>query len=175
MVSGSGGDRLVLTGTTTGSSGAFTLAAGAGSDASLVGLAALDNITVGLARSTAQDAAFSIDGIPATASSNTATTTVAGLTINLQQVGNTTLTLRYKPIARKSKTQCKLFVDAFNGINSLVKEKQRLRRIDQKAQPLNGETTVRTLQTVLNSNPHGHTFCTRICDISIAVGNRRLG
>ncbi|MDS4013411.1 MAG: flagellar filament capping protein FliD [Candidatus Accumulibacter sp.] len=149
VVSGSGGDRLVLTGTTTGSSGAFTLAAGAGSDASLVGLAALDNITVGLARSTAQDAAFSIDGIPATASSNTATTTVAGLTINLQQVGNTTLTVQTD--STKIKDAVQAFVDAFNGINSLVKENSAYDASTKKAQPLNGETTVRTLQTVLNS------------------------
>lgn len=149
VVSGSGGDRLVLTGNTTGSAGAFTLAAGAGSDASLVSLTALDNVTAGLARSTAQDAAFKVDGIPATASSNTASSAVTGLTINLQKVGNTTLTVQTD--STKIKDSVQAFVDAYNGINTLIKDNSAYDASTKKAQPLNGETTVRTLQGILNS------------------------
>lgn len=149
VVSGTGGDRLVFTGTATGATGAFTIAAGAGSDVSLSALASFDTTTVGLARSDAVDAAFTVEGIPVTSSTNTSTTAVNGLTISLLKTGTTTLTVETDN--SKVTDAVKAFVDAYNGINSLIKENSSYDSSTKKAQPLNGESTVRTIQGMLST------------------------
>jgi len=149
VVSGTGGDRLVFSGAATGSSGAFTIAAGAGSDVSLTTLASFDTTTIGLARSTAQDALFSVEGVSATASTNTSSTVVNGLTISLLKTGTTTLTVATDNTKVTEAVQA--FVDAYNGINSLIKENSSYDTSTKKAQPLNGESTVRTIQGLIST------------------------
>lgn len=149
VVSGTGGNRLVFTGSTTGAAGAFTLAAGAGSDPSLSSLASFDTTTVGLARSNAQDAAFTVDGIAATSSTNSSTTAVNGLTINLLKAGSSTITVETDNTKVKEAVQA--FVDAYNSVNALIKENSSYDSSTKKAQPLNGESTVRTIQSLLST------------------------
>lgn len=153
VISGTAGDRLVLTGTETGAAGAFTLAVADGTtDAPAVGLSALqsfDEVTVGLARTTAQDAVFTVDGVAATSSTNNVTTAVNGLTINLLTTGSSTLTVETDNT--KIKDALKAFVDAYNDINTLIKENANYDSAAKKAQPLNGEMTIRNIQSVLSS------------------------
>ncbi|HEX5804457.1 MAG TPA: flagellar filament capping protein FliD [Azospira sp.] len=151
VVSGTAGDRLVLTGSSTGADGSFTLSSTDGTitppAVSLSQLASFDTTTPDLARSTAQDAAFTIDGIAATSGSNTVTSAVAGLTINLLKTGTTTVTVEND--SSKVTDAVQAFVDAYNAINTLIKDNSSYDVTSKRAKPLNGDATIRNIQSAL--------------------------
>ncbi len=70
--------------------------------------------------SQALDAEFTIDGIAITSSSNTLTTTITGLNMELKSVGSSTLTVEEDIEAAKEKIQS--FVDAYNELSSTIRE-----------------------------------------------------
>ena len=153
IISGASGDRLVLTGSTTGATGAFSLSVtnsnqnGATND--LVDLATFDIATPGLARATAQDATLSVDGVAITSSSNTLTTAVAGVTISLQKAGSSTLTVKTDSDRIVSAAQA--FVDAFNAVTGMIKVESAFNTTTKTASPFNGDASVRNIQSVLSS------------------------
>lgn len=153
IISGASGDRLVLTGSTTGATGAFSLSVtnsnqnGATND--LVDLATFDIATPGLARATAQDATLSVDGVAITSSSNTLTTAVAGVTISLQKAGSSTLTVKTDNDRIVSAAQA--FVDAFNAVTGMIKVESAFNTTTKTASPFNGDASVRNIQSVLSS------------------------
>lgn len=153
IISGASGDRLVLTGSTTGATGAFSLSVtnsnqnGATND--LVDLATFDIATPGLARATAQDATLSVDGVAITSSSNTLTTAVAGVTISLQKAGSSTLTVKTDNDRIVSAAQA--FVDAFNAVTGMIKVESAFNTATKTASPFNGDASVRNIQGVLSS------------------------
>lgn len=153
IISGASGDRLVLTGSTTGATGAFSLSVtnsnqnGATND--LVDLATFDIATPGLARATAQDATLSVDGVAITSSSNTLTTAVAGVTISLQKAGSSTLTVKTDNDRIVSAAQA--FVDAFNAVTGMIKVESAFNTTTRTASPFNGDASVRNIQGVLSS------------------------
>lgn len=68
----------------------------------------------------AADASLSVDGIPLTSKSNTLTNVVGGMTINLQSVGTSTVTVERDTSAIKSKV--KAFQDAYNNVVSFIRD-----------------------------------------------------
>lgn len=153
VVSGTGGNRLILTGSTTGATGSFTLST---TDAtvtppavSLAQLANFDTTTPNLARSTAQDAEFAIDGVAGTSGSNTVTGAVAGMTINLLKTGATTITVANDNSKVSAAVQA--FVDAYNAVNTLIKENTTYDVASKRAKPLNGDAVIRSIQSALTN------------------------
>jgi flagellar hook-associated protein 2 len=114
------GSRLVLGSTTT----------GAGSDISASGIAGLeiDGTTLmaatptatssGAIGSLAQDAAFTVDGLSLTSSSNTVDKSISGLTLNLLTVGKSTVNVASNNDGLKASIQ--KFVDAYNAVANAV-------------------------------------------------------
>ena len=120
IVTDSFGSRLVLGSTTT----------GAGSDISASGIAGLeiDGTTLmsatptatssGAIGSLAQDAAFTVDGLSLTSSSNTVDKSISGLTLNLLTVGKSTVNVASNNDGLKASIQ--KFVDAYNAVANAV-------------------------------------------------------
>ncbi|MGF6401965.1 flagellar hook-associated protein 2 [Pseudomonas frederiksbergensis] len=120
IVTDSFGSRLVLGSTTT----------GAGSDISASGIAGLeiDGTTTmaapptatssGAIGSLAQDAAFTVDGLSLTSSSNTVDKSISGLTLNLLTVGKSTVNVASNNDGLKASIQ--KFVDAYNAVANAV-------------------------------------------------------
>ncbi|QKS82328.1 flagellar filament capping protein FliD [Pseudomonas bijieensis] len=126
IVTDSFGSRLVLGSTTT----------GAGSDISVSGIAGLEidgtNVvgaggtaltatSAGAIGAVAQDAAFSIDGMALTSKSNTVSTAISGLTLNLLSGGaSATSTITVAPNNDGLKASIQKFVDAYNAIATSI-------------------------------------------------------
>ncbi|MBD9461458.1 flagellar filament capping protein FliD [Pseudomonas sp. Pdm06] len=126
IVTDSFGSRLVLGSTTT----------GAGSDISVSGIAGLEidgtNVvgagntpltatSAGAIGALALDANFSVDGMVLTSKSNTVSTAISGLTLNLVGVaGDGTSTLTVAPNNDGLKASIQKFVDAYNAIANSV-------------------------------------------------------
>jgi flagellar hook-associated protein 2 len=154
VISGSGGDRLVFAGTTTGAAGAFSLTVAAGSTTapatSLSGLAGFDETTSGLARSTAKDASLTIDGVAVSSASNTITDAVNGVTLNLLNTGSSTISIKGDTTAINEAVSA--FVGAYNALNSVIKQNSTYDAATKTAKPLNGESSVRSIQSALHSS-----------------------
>ncbi|KAB2925416.1 MAG: flagellar filament capping protein FliD [Dechloromonas sp.] len=145
IISGDAGDRLVLSGTTSGSAGAFTLTVDS-ADANLQSLASFN-----LAHpfnTDAQDAQVRIDGELVTSSSNTLTTAVTGLTLTLSKVGTTQLTVARD--TSKTTEAVNAFVKAFNDAVTRMKADSTYDTTTKTGKPLNAESTVRTVMQMLN-------------------------
>lgn len=144
VISGDGGDRLVLTGTTSGSAGAFTLTV----DSADANLQSLANFNLAHAfNSEAQDAQAMIDGELVTSSSNTLTTAVSGLTLTLSKVGTTQLTIAKD--SSKATEAVNAFGKAFNDVITRIKGDSTYDTATKTGKPLNAESTVRTVMQML--------------------------
>jgi flagellar hook-associated protein 2 len=147
VISGTGGERLVLSGTSEGSAGAFSLAVTSG-DANLNLLVPFDT-DVALASTTAQNAIFSVDGVASTSSTNTLSTAVNGLTLTLVKAGTASITV--KSDTSKVVASAQAFVDGYNAVNTLIKANSGYDKTTKTAGPLNAESTIRTIQGLLNT------------------------
>jgi len=154
VISGSGGDRLVFAGTTTGAAGAFSLTVTTGSTTapatSLSGLAGFDETTSGLARSTAKDASLTIDGVAVSSASNTITDAINGVTLKLQSTGSSTISIKGDTAAINEAVSA--FVGAYNALNTVIKQNNTYDATTKTAKPLNGESSVRSVQSALHSS-----------------------
>ena len=145
IISGDAGDRLVLTGTTSGSAGAFTLTV----DSADANLQSLANFNLAHPfNSDAQDAQVEIDGELVTSSSNTLTTALTGLTLTLTKVGTTELTVARD--SSKATEAVNAFVKAFNDAITRIKGDSTYDASTKTGKPLNAESTVRTVLQMLN-------------------------
>ncbi len=109
--------------------------------------------TVGNQPQIAQQALVEIDGQAVTSDSNAITTAVTGLTINLSQVGTTTLT-----VARDTATitdAVNSFVTAYNALNSKIKTLTAYNATDKTGSVLTGDATVRSVQSQISSLMYG--------------------
>lgn len=145
IISGDAGDRLVLTGSTSGSAGAFTLAVDS-ADANLLSLADF-NLSHPF-NSDAQDAQVKIDGELVTSSTNTLTTAINGLTLTLSKVGTSELTIAKD--SSKATEAVNAFVKAFNDAITRIKGDSTYDSATKTGKPLNAESTVRTVMQLLN-------------------------
>jgi len=146
VVSGTDGDRLILTSSQTGASGAFSVAVSS-SDSNLQSIATFD---ASQAAVNAQDAIFSVEGISATSSSNTVSTAVNGLTLTLGSTGSTKITVSQD--SSKITDAVTTFVNAYNSVVSLIKTQTAYDSSTKTAQPLNAEGSIRTIQSMLQNS-----------------------
>jgi flagellar hook-associated protein 2 len=159
IVSGTGGDQLVITSLSSGETGQVKIGATAG----LSGFS-FDPVagTGGLTQKTAgQDAIVLVDGIQiANTSSNTVAGAVSGLTLNLLQTntGNPT-TLTVANDSSSLKTKLGTLVTAYNSLVSLTKNLTSYDPTTKTAGILNGDSTVSQLisqiRTTLFAVPSG--------------------
>jgi flagellar hook-associated protein 2 len=145
IISGDAGDRLVLTGTTSGSAGGFTLTVDS-ADANLQSLANF-NLSHPF-NADAQDAQARIDGELVTSSSNTLSTALTGMTLTLTKVGTTELTVARD--TSKVTEAVDAFVKAFNDAITRIKADSTYDASTKTGKPLNAESTVRTVLQMLN-------------------------
>ena len=145
IISGDAGDRLVLTGNTSGSAGAFTLTV----DSTDTNLQSLANFNLANPfNSDAQDAQARIDGELVTSSSNTLSTALTGLTLTLTKVGTTELTVARD--TSKVTEAVNAFVKAFNDAITRIKSDSTYDATTKTGKPLNAESTIRTVMQMLN-------------------------
>jgi flagellar hook-associated protein 2 len=144
VVAGTNGEQLVLTSTETGTANAFTVSAGTNSSSGLTTLASqLDAPTTAAA-----NAELTVDGIPATSSTNTVTGVLTGVTMDLTSTGSSTLTISQSttPIT----TAVNDFVTAYNTYNSEVSELDSYNSTTGEAGVLLGDPTLNAIQNQIN-------------------------
>jgi flagellar hook-associated protein 2 len=126
IVTDSFGSRLVLGSTTTGAGSDISVSGIAGLEidgTNVVGAggAALTATSAGAIGALAQDAKFSIDGMALTSKSNTVSTAISGLTLNLLSGGpSSTSTITVAPNNDGLKASIQKFVDAYNAIANSI-------------------------------------------------------
>ena len=137
--------RLQLTSEKTGAANKLTITdTGTSLDiAGVVGGTAPNNLT-----QQAQDAEFTLDGFSMTSDSNTVTTALDGVTLNLLTTGSTTIDV--SPDIDGVKEKAQKFVDAYNMVAKRVKDELAFggTRNERK---LTGDSTLRNLQADLAS------------------------
>lgn len=146
---GDGGQvRLVLNSKTTGEAAAFTVEVGA--ELSALGFAT---------QQTAQDAAFSVNGLPLTAASNVVTDAIEGVTLTLTKAPpagsppGTTVDgqVIVATDADKIAAAVKDFVKAYNDVEKLIADLTKYDPNTKTAAILNGESTLRRIQADLRA------------------------
>ncbi len=167
VISGSDGQRLVLSGTSTGAANAITIKETDGG----TGLASLtydpSNTTVasGLTQTqAAQDANFTINGYAATSASNSVTGALTGVTINLLGASPvataanggtpatyTPTTLTITPDSTAASTAIGSFVTALNSTLSTIQSLTSYNTSTGVAGPLQGNATIEAFQTQLEN------------------------
>lgn len=143
--------QLVLTSKKTGAKYAFSVAAAAGSSASLANLATEID---GNERSAAQDAQLTVNGISVTRSSNAITDVVSGVTLNLKgthPTANDTTKVTVSTDASATAAKIKEFVDAYNEIVDFAEEQSQIDENGRTDKPLFGDTTLRSIRSTLRS------------------------
>jgi flagellar hook-associated protein 2 len=134
--------RLVLTATGTGAANAFALADGGAGVVAALGLDPAD-ATAPARRQPAQDAEFTVDGLPVTRATNTASDVLAGVTLTLTALGRTELTVARN--AQAASDAARAFVDAYNKVVGTAKAQSGV------GKPLAGDGLARTLRASLSA------------------------
>lgn len=151
------GYRLVLRSTETGEESGFTVSASGDSDGDSTdnaGLSALNFNTSNqyMAESVrAQDAELTLNGIPVTRDTNEVTELIDGVTLNLTDT-TTSTTIN---ISRDEETivgRIESFVEAYNNLQSIIKEETAYDAETQTAAVLLGDNMVRSLSSQLRSD-----------------------
>ncbi|CAN1599808.1 flagellar filament capping protein FliD [Pseudomonas sp. B21-028] len=126
IITDSFGSRLVLGSSTTGAGSDISVSGIAGLEidgTNVVGAggAALTAASAGAIGALAQDAKFSVDGMALTSKSNTVSTAISGLTLNLLGVADGgTSTVTVAPNNDGLKASIQKFVDAYNAIANSI-------------------------------------------------------
>jgi flagellar hook-associated protein 2 len=151
----SAGARLVLSGTKTGANNTITVtqAGGDGGLASLVYDPADTTVTSTLTQTQpAADAAFTVNGYPATSPSNQVSSVISGVTFNLLKptVVGTPTTLTVGSDSTGAQTSIGTFVTALNGLLSSIQTLTSYDPTTQTAGPLLGNATIQSFQSQLS-------------------------
>jgi len=144
--------RLILTSKTSGVANAVTVTENATTLALPTG-----PVAGGATLQAAQDAAFSIDTLPMTRSSNTFSDGIGGVTVTMKKEGTSTLSVGNDTSAIRKKIDD--FVAAYNAVVSLVSTNSSFDTKTHKGSPLAGESTahdvVRSLQGLFGARVDG--------------------
>jgi flagellar hook-associated protein 2 len=146
IVTGTDGAHLVLTSVATGAANAFTVKA-SGGDGNLSKLnfdPATDTATT-----KAQDATFTIDGTPATSTTNSVTGAIDGVTLGLSKVGPSTLTIANDTSAVSSALQS--LVTSYNAFVSTYQTLTKYDATNNQVGALIGDATVTSLKSQVSS------------------------
>jgi flagellar hook-associated protein 2 len=163
IINDGSGQRLVFTSTDTGAANAMRITAtdADGSDSDAGGLSALAydagkpagsgaNLTVARA---AQDAAFSIDGLPMTRPGNTISDVVDKVTFTLQKTGSTSVSVTRD--GQSTRTAVDNFIKAYNSSMSSMKSLTAYDQATRTGAALFGDSTVRSAQAQLRGLVNG--------------------
>lgn len=146
-------NRLVMTSNTSGSVGAINVVVtddGSGGSHALAGLDTASLVDV----QPADDAAFTINGLSVTRSSNTVTDVIDGLTLNLTKgtlasPGTATVTVARNTSAITSAVEG--FVKAFNTVVDHLKSSSSYNSATRTGGPLNSESAARSIRADLSA------------------------
>jgi flagellar hook-associated protein 2 len=125
--------------------------------------------------SAAQDAQLTIDGIAITKPSNTISDTLTGVTLNLLKTNaGAPTTLTVSRDTSSVTTAVNGFVKAFNDISQTLRDASAYNATTKTAAILNGESTVRTMQTQVASIlsapvAGGASVYSRLSDIGVSL------
>lgn len=154
--------RLILTGSETGKK--ITTAS-----SSIASFGSFNDLT----GYTGQTAQLTIEGQNVTSTSNTISSAIAGVTINLAKAGSSTLTIARNKDAVK--TAVDSFIKGYNDLNSKIRSLSLYDSANKKANTLTGDATSRTIQNQISAiltgtpgTPSG-TY-SRLADIGITTG-----
>ncbi len=143
--------HLVLTSATSGNKGSMKISlSGTDSDAADPALAALLGYDPNGAQSlkqtsAAQDTKLTVNGIAITSASNSVSEAIQGVTINVKQVGSTTLSVNQD--TNSVKTSVTSFVKAYNDLNTALKKLTGYDADTKVAGALQGDAAARSIQT----------------------------
>jgi flagellar hook-associated protein 2 len=162
--------RLVISGSNSGANNAFKLSGltGFSFDPAATGSSSL------LSTQTAQDASFTLDGIPMTRSSNKITDALGGVTLTLKAKTTTATSIDIGSDTSSITTKINSFVTAYNNAVSLMSSQTSYNAASKTAGPLNGEASVSSIQSQLRSimggTITGATGLSRLADVGIQIG-----
>lgn len=158
IVNDASGSRLVFTSTTTGTDNAFriTAADSDGNNTDAAGLSGLAFDPAGGATTTtrtqaAANAAATINGLPVSSATNSLANVFNGLTINLTKVTSAPVQVSVTQDSEAIKKSVQSFVDAYNGLSSLLSTDLKYDSSTQTAGPLQGDSSAVSLQRQLRS------------------------
>ena len=100
---------------------------------------------------TAQNAALKINGIALSKASNTVTDAIPGVTVNLSKITTTTTNLTIAPDNSSVTNAITGFVKAYNDLTKTLKNVSAYNAATKQSAVLQGDTTVRTIQSQLRS------------------------
>ncbi len=169
-------NRLVLTSTTSGAVGSIAVAVTDSGGGGTNLLSGLDSASL-LQTQPADNALFNINGIDISRSSNTVTDAIEGLTFKLTKgtlaaPGTSTLTI--VPDTDAITSAINTFVQGYNNAVNLLKTNSSFNVATKTAAILNGDSTVRSLQSQLSDLVHTSVTgiasgISTLSDIGIAV------
>ncbi len=99
----------------------------------------------------ASDASLTINGIAVTSKTNTVSTAVEGLTLNLVKEGADPLTLTVSKSNSSIASSLNAFIKAYNDANTMMKNLSNYDAENKKGSALTGDSTLRTAQSQLRS------------------------
>lgn len=147
--------RLALTSETIGKNNSIKISVAESGAAGLAALLAHDpanDTGQNLAETaTAQNAEFKIDGIAVSKASNTITDVIQGVTLSLQKVSASPVSLSVSRDSAAVKASVDGFVKAYNDLNKILKDSSAYDPASQKGAILLGDATVRTLQSQIRA------------------------
>lgn len=149
VVKGSSGDRLLVRGTNTGEENGFSMSVQGGGSA-LAGLAYDQAGRTMASTAAAQDAKFSINGMAVTSASNTVANVVPGVTLSLLKTTTSAVDISIGSDKDAIKGKVKAFHEAFNKVNTLLRNLSAYDEKNKTSQPLQGDSAVRGLQRALH-------------------------
>lgn len=146
VVKGAQGDRLLVRSTETGEENGFSMSASGGGS-----LDGLNGQSMTLTK--AVDAEFVINGMTVASASNTVKDVVPGVTLNLLKTTpeGAPVDISIGSDKEAIKGKIKSFQEAFNKLNSLLRNLTSYDKDSKSSQPLQGDSTVRSLQSAMNS------------------------
>ncbi|MFI4941027.1 MAG: flagellar filament capping protein FliD, partial [Burkholderiales bacterium] len=139
--------RLSLTSNTTGAASSMKISVNG--DAALSNLLSNDPAgTQNLTQSVnAQNSALTINGIPITSANNTVSGAIQGVTLNLSQVGTTSVAIGKNSTSVQSAVSA--LVTAYNTLNSTLNAATAYNATTQTAGPLIGDSGIQTIRAQL--------------------------
>ncbi len=169
IVNGTDGAHLVLSGTRTGAANGFSVSSSGGDG----GLAALNydvNASSGNALSVinpAQDAAYSIDGLPGTSAGNTISGAIDGLTLNLVAAGSSTLAVSND--SSKASSALSNLVSTYNSFVGIYQNLTKYDATSGTAGALIGDATLNGINSTLSRIVGGTANGTTLSSIGISL------
>jgi flagellar hook-associated protein 2 len=169
IVTGSDGAHLVLSSTQTGAANGFKVSSSGGDG----GLAALNYdvaASSGNALSVinaASDASYTIDKLPANSASNTVSTAINGLTLNLINVGSSTLSVSNDP--SKATNALTNLVSTYNSFVGIYQNLTKYDATSGTAGAMIGDATLNSINSTLSSIVGGTANGATLSSIGISL------